>query len=480
MSDVIYRPGDWQVVVEESGIAALPGDAGADKVVALSAMLRDGVPALTEVIDVLSGGAITGLGSFAVALFDAGGTRFAVRGAVTVSTGFEEGFSGEDITTWSERYIAGEPRFEIRIGDAGDGVEYPIRSGVVLTSGIRVGEAFSAPDAVPEPEAPVAVEGEPADAAEVPAEEAQGDDAEADAAPAIDAAPEPEPEADAEPEPEPEPEPEADAEPEPEPGPGPEPESEPEADAEPEPEADAEPETESGDAPSETITPDELLLARSANEPDDAAGEPDVNRTIAPDELPSAAPQQAGDDADAAASAPHVPDAMGGLVTPAPVAAPAEDDDLGDHDGATISVAEARRLRVAGSSPEAPTEALPVIDDIRPPAAGARIRLSTGQVVDLDRAVIIGRKPRSTRASGSTMPHLIAVDSPQSDISRNHLEVRPEGDSVVVVDLHTTNGSTLLRTGSDPVRLHPGEPTLVLGGDVIDVGDGVTVAVEGV
>jgi hypothetical protein len=48
----------------------------------------------------------------------------------------------------------------------------------------------------------------------------------------------------------------------------------------------------------------------------------------------------------------------------------------------------------------------------------------------------------------------------------------------VVVDLHTTNGSTLLRPGADPVRLHPGEPTLVLGGDVIDVGDGVTVTIE--
>ena len=77
------------------------------------------------------------------------------------------------------------------------------------------------------------------------------------------------------------------------------------------------------------------------------------------------------------------------------------------------------------------------------------------------------------------MPHLIAVDSPEQDISRSHLEIRPEGDTVVVIDLHTTNGSTLLRPGADPVRLHPGEQTLVLSDDVVDLGDGVTVAFEG-
>ncbi|QMU97078.1 FHA domain-containing protein [Microbacterium esteraromaticum] len=105
--------------------------------------------------------------------------------------------------------------------------------------------------------------------------------------------------------------------------------------------------------------------------------------------------------------------------------------------------------------------------------------MSTGQVVELDRTVIIGRRPRATRASGDNMPHLVAVESPEQDISRSHLEIRPEGDSVVVIDLHTTNGSTLLRPGADPVRLHPGEQTLVLSGDVVDLGDGVTVLFEG-
>ncbi len=501
MNDVIYRPGEWQVVVEDAGIAALPADAGADKVVALSEMLRRGVPALTEVIDVLSGGAITGLGSFAVALIGPGGTRFAVRGAVTVTTGLDEGFSGEDITTWSERYIAGEPRFEIRIGDAPDAVEYPIRSGVVLTSGIRVGEPFTAPEPEDVPESE-----DGADAALVVDGEQTDDAPEADAEVLEDAGDEPEAElegetpsdgeqADVEAADVADPEDASDLASEDavseevssEDAQFAEPESVEEPASEPSvPEAD-------GTGVSETITPDQMLLARAAaddaapaltEEPAQAAPaeEPDLGATITPDVAATIAPPAADEDS------PHVAETMAGFVTPIPptpplpAAAPQDGgtDDIGDHDGATISLAEARRLRAqaATSAPDAPTEAIPVFENAPLAASGARIRLSTGQVVDLDRTVIIGRKPRSTRTSGSTMPHLIAVDSPESDISRNHLEVRPEGDSVVVIDLHTTNGSTLLRPGADPVRLHPGEQTLVLHGDVIDVGDGVTVTVE--
>lgn len=159
---------------------------------------------------------------------------------------------------------------------------------------------------------------------------------------------------------------------------------------------------------------------------------------------------------------------------PAADAPATETRDQGDHDGATISSAQLRAVRPQTPlSGEAATAVIPMT-----PGATGRVRVSTGQVVSLDRTVIIGRRPRSTRASGANLPHLIAVDSPQQDISRSHLEIRPEGDTVVVIDLHTTNGSTLLRPGADPMRLHPGEQTLVLSGDVVDLGDGVTVAFE--
>ncbi len=113
----------------------------------------------------------------------------------------------------------------------------------------------------------------------------------------------------------------------------------------------------------------------------------------------------------------------------------------------------------------------------RRPARG-RIRLSTGRVVELERPVIIGRRPKSTRTTGADLPTLVAVDSPDQDISRSHVEIRAEGEHVLVTDLDTTNGTVLLRGGSEPVRLHPNEPTMVVTGDVLDLGDDVTVTFE--
>jgi pSer/pThr/pTyr-binding forkhead associated (FHA) protein len=68
----------------------------------------------------------------------------------------------------------------------------------------------------------------------------------------------------------------------------------------------------------------------------------------------------------------------------------------------------------------------------------------------------------------------VSVPSPQQDISRSHVEVRLEGWHVLAVDLNTTNGTTLLRAGQPPLRMHPGEPVLVVSGDVVDLGDDVT------
>ncbi|WP_146071036.1 FHA domain-containing protein [Cryobacterium sp. Y57] len=46
---------------------------------------------------------------------------------------------------------------------------------------------------------------------------------------------------------------------------------------------------------------------------------------------------------------------------------------------------------------------------------------------------------------------------------------------MLAVDLGTTNGTRLLRAGVDPVRLHPQEPTMLVHGDVLELGDAVTV-----
>ena len=104
--------------------------------------------------------------------------------------------------------------------------------------------------------------------------------------------------------------------------------------------------------------------------------------------------------------------------------------------------------------------------------------LATGDVVTLDRPVIVGRRPRAQRVQGDVLPHLVTVPSPEQDVSRSHLEVRVEGRHVLVVDLDTTNGSVLHREGTPPLRLSPGEAVLVLNGDIVDIGDGVTLLFE--
>lgn len=442
MNQIVYRPGSWQVVVEKSGVIAVPADTVADRVYRLSEMLQEGTPALTEVIDALADGSITSLGSFAVALDGADGVRFAVRGPVHVRiAGVAEGgqVSGADVTTWSERFVTDSRGFELSLGEIDGTDEYPIRSGVVLASAVRVGEAADAPTPPASVPAPIDVDAATnrADAeASIPALSVP----EAPEVAVLDAAATPA----------------LVTEPAVEPMPVTEPLDQVDLDLDLDAAAD--------DAASdqarnhETLLPSEFTYTPAAPASDSAAPEADAE-----DEAPSLA------DLFPEATVAATPAA----VVP-PATAPLAE---GDHDGATISLAEARRLRAESSGPDAPTAVLPVVE---PAAAGTgRVRVSSGQVVELDRTVIIGRRPRATRASGTSLPHLIAVESPQQDISRSHLEIRPEGDSVVVIDLHTTNGSTLLRPGADPMRLHPGEHTLVLDGDVVDLGDGITVSFEG-
>lgn len=440
MKQIVYRPGAWLVVVEDAGVIAVPAGTDPARIHRLSELLQAGAPALTEVIDVLADGSITALGSFAVALDGPEGIRFAVRGPVDVriaGTAADERVSGADVSTWSERFVANSRGFELVLDEAQTPADYPIRSGVVLAGAVRVGEMGAAPTIADEPAPSEADAAAPVAAAPVAAAQAPDE-----VAPVVADAADPQPLL-----------------------------------TEPEPTATELPVTE----PIDQVDAEELEATVGV--------EPAPGQTLLPNEF-TYTPEQAAEDqpADAADDAsPSLDDlfpeatvqvapAAASVAPPAPAAA-TTGADLGDHDGATVSVAEARRMRAETSSPDAPTAVLPVAEQAAPTTG--RVRVSSGQVVELDRTVIIGRRPRATRASGNTLPHLVAVESPQQDISRSHLEVRPEGDSVVVIDLHTTNGSTLLRPGSDPMRLHPGEHTLVTDGDVVDLGDGITVSFEG-
>lgn len=112
----------------------------------------------------------------------------------------------------------------------------------------------------------------------------------------------------------------------------------------------------------------------------------------------------------------------------------------------------------------------------RPPLG--TVRVSTGASFVLDRTAIVGRRPSASRVSGNDVPQLITVPSSQQDISRSHVELRLEGWHVVALDLGTTNGTTLLRPGTGPVRLRTREGVVLTDGDQIDLGDGIQLLLQ--
>ncbi|MDT0169953.1 FHA domain-containing protein [Pseudarthrobacter sp. BRE9] len=107
-----------------------------------------------------------------------------------------------------------------------------------------------------------------------------------------------------------------------------------------------------------------------------------------------------------------------------------------------------------------------------------RMRLSTGELLDLDQSMVIGRQPSVSRVQGGVMPRLVQVASPGGDISRSHLEVRLEGWHVMLCDLKATNGTVLVREGQPPRRLAQNEMAILLDGDIAELGDNISLRFE--
>ena len=110
----------------------------------------------------------------------------------------------------------------------------------------------------------------------------------------------------------------------------------------------------------------------------------------------------------------------------------------------------------------------------------AKLVFSSGETVEVDRTVLVGRAPEAQRAS-SENPRLVTVPSPQQEISSTHLEVRAgsgvDHGSAVVTDLGSTNGTVLVQPGLAPEDLQPGITVQLIPGAIIDLGDGVTIQV---
>jgi hypothetical protein len=145
-----------------------------------------------------------------------------------------------------------------------------------------------------------------------------------------------------------------------------------------------------------------------------------------------------------------------------------------DHDGLTMAGAwqppPAEPPGIPGQPP-APDVTVPV----------ARLMISNGDAVDVDRAIVIGRAPEARRFNDTEQPRLVTVPSPHLEISSTHIEVRPgvgaDHGSAVVTDLGSTNGTVLVQPGLGPEDLAPGVAVQLIPGALIDLGDGVTIQV---
>lgn len=193
------------------------------------------------------------------------------------------------------------------------------------------------------------------------------------------------------------------------------------------------------------------------------------------------------------AAAPGVPGGLPPLPTPdhgaaEPVPAAAAPEDAGADTGEIPSgpmvlavrcslghhnAPHATRCRVCGQ--DLPTQ---TPEQTPRPALGL-LRLSTGDVVTLDRGVLIGRAPRAAAdASGARAPHLVRISSPDNEISRNHVEIVLDGWHVLVRDLGSTNGTTVALPGSSPVRVRPGDQQTIEPGTTITLADQVSMVFE--
>ncbi len=116
--------------------------------------------------------------------------------------------------------------------------------------------------------------------------------------------------------------------------------------------------------------------------------------------------------------------------------------------------------------------------EVARPALGV-LTLTTGDSVDLDRGVLLGRSPKvAPDIPEAHRPHLVRVPSPDNDISRNHAEIILDGWYVLLQDLGSTNGTTLTLPGQDPIRLRPHEQTPIEPGAVFTLAEQVSVTFE--
>lgn len=221
----------------------------------------------------------------------------------------------------------------------------------------------------------------------------------------------------------------------------------------------------------EVLTPPEGSLVHSdlaADTPSGPTGSVWTTESIAEEEEPDTAPQPVVGETppDVAPPGPIGPEPT---VSLPPAPPPAVPQPAVEHDG----------LTQGGTHEPPPTGAAPLPPESSRPVA--RLVFSSGETVEVDRAVLVGRAPEARRFTSGDQPMLVNVPSPAQEISSTHLEIRPgsgaDHGTAVVTDLGSTNGTVVAQPGLPPEDLQPGIAVQLVPGAIIDLGDGVTIQV---
>jgi hypothetical protein len=193
--------------------------------------------------------------------------------------------------------------------------------------------------------------------------------------------------------------------------------------------------------------------------------------------LPAPDPDVAG--ADATAAIAIVPDARvtsrdAHGVDDATVLRPPVIDFDDARDGATMLPAP----RARSAAPDGlALDGLALDGEAPGPPPTYSFRVGSGSPVSLSSAAYVGRRPSLPRIPRGSSPTLVRVDSPRSEVSSTHVEIRQEGSTVVVTDLRSTNGTGVSIPGMPRLTLRQGESLVVVPGTLIDVGDGNVVEI---
>jgi hypothetical protein len=107
-----------------------------------------------------------------------------------------------------------------------------------------------------------------------------------------------------------------------------------------------------------------------------------------------------------------------------------------------------------------------------------RLVFSNGDIVTLDRGLVLGRAPSLPPGHNGEQPNLVKLNDPTLEVSSQHLEVRLDHWYVLVVDLGSTNGTLVTLPGQQPMRLRPGTPQPIEPGTVVNLADVLTFTFE--